>query len=145
MRTRSRPLATEEDMLSGQEWRTWQSRFENPCMDNKCGKAPTQLGAFLEQKSHSDFFEAFLHPIVNDDILSTADVPFVRLFWSQNSPRTSSVSPPGGRPSIISPQPCPPVPIGEFEIRKEPPTARLDTQIGLPRVATDAYSVYSIA
>jgi hypothetical protein len=98
-------LETEEDLLFGQEWRTWQGRFENPCMDNKCGRAPTQLGAFLEQKSHSDFFEAFLHPIVNDDILSTADVPFVRLFWSQNSPRTSSVSPPGADLPLYLPSP----------------------------------------
>ena len=80
-------------------------------MDNKCVGAATQLGAFLEQKSHSDFFEAFLHPIVNDDILSTPDVSFVRLFWSQSNPRTLSVSPPG---SIFLP-----VPAGEFELRKD--------------------------
>ena len=53
----------------------------------------------------------------NDSILSTPDVSFVRLFWSQGNPRISSVTL-RGQSSVISPRPCLLVPAGVFEIRK---------------------------
>jgi hypothetical protein len=90
-------------------------------------------------KSHSEHARCFLCAT-----LSVSEQP-------SNLERQSS----GADLPIISPRPCLPVPAGEFEIRKDdrsflltekkPPTARRKTQIGLPRVMTDAYSVYSIA
>jgi hypothetical protein len=92
--------------------------LRNPLSTISCVGLPYNCALFLEQKSHSSVFEALSHPMRNDSILSTPDVSFVRLFWSQGNPRISSVTL-RGRSSVISPRPCLLVPAGVFEIRKD--------------------------
>jgi hypothetical protein len=55
----------------------------------------------------------------NDSILSTLDIPFVRLFSVSEQPSNLERHSSGARLSVISPRPCLPVPAGAFEIRKD--------------------------
>jgi hypothetical protein len=125
--------------------------LRTPLSTISCVGLPYNCALFLEQKSHSGVFEALPHPMRNDSILSTPDVSFVRLFWSQGNPRIPSVTLRADLPLYLPGPVCwcllehlkyerqsklPPY-------RKKVQTPRRRAQIGLPRMVADAHSAHS--